>query len=85
MPLLRAKCSTLMTLTGVSKWGLSNSTVASRKSVFICFGARCPDGWHGAIDHIWLSPQVRVTSAAVIYDETCASDHQPLVVDCEIQ
>ena len=48
-------------------------------------GARCPDGWHGAIDHIWLSPQVRVTSAAVIYDETCASDHQPLVVDCEIQ
>jgi len=48
-------------------------------------GARCADGWHGAIDHIWLSPQVRVRSAAVIYDETRASDHQPLVVNCEIE
>ncbi len=47
-------------------------------------GTRTADGWRGAIDHLWVSPGVRIRSARVIYDETRASDHQPLVADCEI-
>ena len=47
-------------------------------------GARTHDGWRGAIDQVWLSPGVQVRSARVVHDETLASDHQPLLVDCEI-
>jgi len=47
-------------------------------------GARTADGWHGAIDYVWASRDVRIVSAHVIFDESRASDHQPLVVECEI-
>jgi len=47
-------------------------------------GARMPDGWRGAIDYVWVSPGVRVHAAQVIADESCASDHQPVVVDFSI-
>jgi endonuclease/exonuclease/phosphatase family metal-dependent hydrolase len=48
-------------------------------------GARTDDGWHGAIDHVWASHDIRITSAQVIIDETKASDHQPLVVEFELR
>ena len=37
-----------------------------------------------AIDYVWLSPGVRVTSARVLQDESLASDHRPGVVDVEL-
>lgn len=43
-------------------------------------GARTADGWAGAIDYIFvrgLTPQI----VRVAYDETRASDHQPLVAE----
>jgi endonuclease/exonuclease/phosphatase family metal-dependent hydrolase len=48
-------------------------------------GARTDDGWHGAIDYVWASHDIRITSAQVIIDETKASDHQPLVVEFELR
>jgi endonuclease/exonuclease/phosphatase family metal-dependent hydrolase len=47
-------------------------------------GARTADGWRGAIDYIWLSPHIRILSARVPADLSCASDHQPLVVELEL-
>jgi endonuclease/exonuclease/phosphatase family metal-dependent hydrolase len=46
-------------------------------------GARTSDGWRGAIDYVWVSPDLSVLSARVLADESRASDHQPLVVDLE--
>jgi len=37
-----------------------------------------------AIDYVWLSPRVNITSARVLMDESRASDHRPLVVDVEL-
>ncbi len=48
-------------------------------------GARTPDGWRGAIDYVWASRDVRIVSAQVIYDESRASDHQPIVVEVEVE
>lgn len=47
-------------------------------------GARCADGWHGAIDHVWASPDLKILSARVVMDESRASDHQPLVVEVQL-
>lgn len=47
-------------------------------------GARTLDGWRGAIDYVWVSPTIKVLSAQVLFDETHASDHQPVVVDVEL-
>jgi endonuclease/exonuclease/phosphatase family metal-dependent hydrolase len=47
-------------------------------------GARCEDGWRGAIDYVWASPDVKICSAQVIFDESRASDHQPVVAEIEI-
>jgi endonuclease/exonuclease/phosphatase family metal-dependent hydrolase len=37
-----------------------------------------------AIDYVWVSPGVNITSARVLMDESRASDHRPLVVDVEL-
>ncbi|MBI1802323.1 MAG: endonuclease/exonuclease/phosphatase family protein [Chloroflexi bacterium] len=47
-------------------------------------GARCDDGWRGAIDHVWASRGVQIISARVVMDTSRASDHQPLLVECEV-
>jgi endonuclease/exonuclease/phosphatase family metal-dependent hydrolase len=47
-------------------------------------GARTDDGWRSAIDYVWATHDIRITSARVIIDETKASDHQPLVVEVEM-
>ncbi|MBI5879627.1 MAG: endonuclease/exonuclease/phosphatase family protein [Chloroflexi bacterium] len=47
-------------------------------------GARAPEGWRGAIDTVWVSPGLTVHAARVAADESCASDHQPVIVDFSI-
>jgi endonuclease/exonuclease/phosphatase family metal-dependent hydrolase len=37
-----------------------------------------------AIDYVWVSPGVKITSARVVMDESGVSDHRPLIVDLEL-
>ncbi|MEP7199933.1 MAG: endonuclease/exonuclease/phosphatase family protein [Chloroflexota bacterium] len=48
------------------------------------FGARTSNGWRGAIDYVWASPVINILSARVVMDETRASDHQPVIVEIEV-
>jgi endonuclease/exonuclease/phosphatase family metal-dependent hydrolase len=41
-------------------------------------GARTAVGWCGGIDYVFVGPGWRVLECAVVYDESCASDHQPV-------
>ncbi len=42
-------------------------------------GSATLDGWAGAIDHIFVGPGITVETIAVDYDESRASDHNPVV------
>lgn len=48
-------------------------------------GSRTDDGWCGGIDHIFLGPGWTVQSCRVAYDETLASDHQPVVAHVRLE
>ena len=47
-------------------------------------GARDADGWRGAIDYVWATHDIHISSAQVIIDESKASDHQPVLVEVKV-
>ncbi|MEW6730107.1 MAG: endonuclease/exonuclease/phosphatase family protein [Acidobacteriota bacterium] len=49
------------------------------------FGSRTPNGWFGAIDYIYAVRGSTPLQAQVIYDDSLASDHNPVIAKLDVQ
>ena len=47
-------------------------------------GSRTEDGWSGAIDYVFVSPDIQVRAIEVLRETSPASDHAPVVARLEI-
>jgi len=48
-------------------------------------GTKTPNGWQGAIDYIFIVRGGKTLKAEVVYDDTLASDHNPIVAAIEVE
>jgi endonuclease/exonuclease/phosphatase family metal-dependent hydrolase len=48
-------------------------------------GTRTPNGWYGAIDYIFTVRGSKPLQAQIIFDETLASDHNPIMAKVEVE
>jgi endonuclease/exonuclease/phosphatase family metal-dependent hydrolase len=48
-------------------------------------GTRTPNGWFGAIDYVYAVRGSKAVHAEVIFDDTLASDHNPIMIKMEVE